>query len=191
MNYNTAIGLKIKELRTSKKFTLKYLSEETNLSIGFLSQLERGMTSVAVDSLAKIAKVLDVNVLDFFDYPDENNNKSCITRSYDRKYTAIDSEIIQYTLNKDTFAYDMLPRIQDIMPHKYSEPEEIELYSHEGEEFIYVLEGILTLNVDNTITDLYPGDCAHIKSTAPHNWSNNTSKIVKILTVNTPNPFKK
>lgn len=31
MNYNTSIGLKIKELRTEKKFTLKYLSEETNL----------------------------------------------------------------------------------------------------------------------------------------------------------------
>ena len=56
MNYNTTIGLKIKELRNSKKFTLKYLSEETNLSIGFLSQLERGMTSVAIDTLAKIAK---------------------------------------------------------------------------------------------------------------------------------------
>lgn len=65
MNYNTSIGLKIKELRNAKKFTLKYLSEETNLSIGFLSQLERGMTSVAVDSLAKIARVLEVNVLDF------------------------------------------------------------------------------------------------------------------------------
>lgn len=190
MNYNTSIGLKIKELRTEKKFTLKYLSEETNLSIGFLSQLERGMTSVAVDSLAKIAKVLDANVLDFFDYPDESN-KSCITRSYDRKYTVIDSEIIQYTLNKDTFAYDMLPRIHEVMPHKYSEPEEIELYSHEGEEFIYVLEGILTLNIDNLITDLYPGDSAHIKSESPHNWSNNTSKSVKILTVNTPNPLKK
>lgn len=190
MNYNTTIGLKIKELRTMKKFTLKYLSEQTNLSIGFLSQLERGMTSVAVDSLAKIAKVLEVNLLDFFDYLDEGN-KSCITKSYDRNYTATNSEIIQYTLNKDTFNYDMLPRIQEIMPHKYKEPEDIELYSHEGEEFIYVLEGILTLNLDNTITDLYPGDCAHIKSTSQHNWSNNTSKIVKILTVNTPNPFKK
>lgn len=190
MNYNTTIGLKIKELRNSKKYTLKYLSEETNLSIGFLSQLERGLTSVAVDSLAKIAKVLDINVLDFFDYPNDSNH-SCITRSYDKKYTVIDSEIIQYTLNKDTFTYDMLPRMQDIMPHKCNSSEEIELYSHEGEEFIYVIEGILTLNVDNTITDLYPGDCAHIKSTAPHNWSNNTSKVVKILTVNTPNPLKK
>ena len=36
MNYNASIGLKIKELRNAKKFTLKYLSEETNLSIGFL-----------------------------------------------------------------------------------------------------------------------------------------------------------
>ena len=44
------IGKKIKKLRTNKKLTLKELSERTNLSIGFLSQLERGLTTVAIDS---------------------------------------------------------------------------------------------------------------------------------------------
>lgn len=189
MNYNTAIGLKIKELRNQKKFTLKYLSEQTNLSTGFLSQLERGMTSVAIDSLAKIAKVLEVDVLDFFDVTSDSGTTS-IVRSYERKYTSINPEIIQYNLNKNALAYDMLPRIQEVMPHKDENQENIELYSHEGEEFIYVLEGILTLNVDNIQTDLYPGDSAHIKSMSSHNWKNNTSKVVKILTVNTPNPFK-
>ena len=189
MNYNTTIGLKIKELRTQKKFTLKYLSEQTNLSTGFLSQLERGMTSIAIDSLAKISKVLDVDVLDFFNVTNESETISVI-KSYEKKYTSINQEIIQYNLNKNPLSYEMLPRIQEIMPHKDDNYENIELYSHDGEEFIYVLEGILTLYVDNTQTDLYPGDSAHIKSISPHNWKNCTSKVVKILTVNTPNPFK-
>ncbi len=60
------IGKKIKKLRTNKKLTLKELSERTNLSIGFLSQLERGLTTVAIDSLTKIAKELDVNLTYFF-----------------------------------------------------------------------------------------------------------------------------
>ncbi len=63
------IGKKIKKLRTNKKLTLKELSEKTNLSIGFLSQLERGLTTVAIDSLTKIAKELDVSLTYFFQAP--------------------------------------------------------------------------------------------------------------------------
>ena len=66
MDTNAIIGLRIKNLRTEKKYTLKYLSENTGLSIGFLSQLERGMTSIAIDSLDKISKVLDVELSSFF-----------------------------------------------------------------------------------------------------------------------------
>ena len=58
MDTNAIIGLRIKNLRTEKKYTLKYLSENTGLSIGFLSQLERGMTSIAIDSLDKISNFL-------------------------------------------------------------------------------------------------------------------------------------
>ena len=49
MDTNAVIGLRIKNLRNEKKYTLKYVSENTGLSIGFLSQLERGMTSIAID----------------------------------------------------------------------------------------------------------------------------------------------
>ena len=62
MDTNTIIGLRIKALRTEKKYTLKYLSEQTGLSIGFLSQFERGLTSIAIDSLEKIAQVLEVEL---------------------------------------------------------------------------------------------------------------------------------
>lgn len=56
------IRYKIKELRNTKNMTLKKLSEENGLSVVFLSQLERGLTSIAVDSLENIAKILGVNL---------------------------------------------------------------------------------------------------------------------------------
>ena len=62
MDTNAIIGLRIKSLRNEKKYTLKYVSENTGLSIGFLSQLERGMTSIAIDSLDKIATLLGVEL---------------------------------------------------------------------------------------------------------------------------------
>ena len=66
MNHNITIGSKIKTLRIRKKYTLKQLSAESGLSTGFLSQLERGVSSIAIDSLAKIAEILGVSLSSFF-----------------------------------------------------------------------------------------------------------------------------
>lgn len=66
MNRNSInVGKKIKTYRKAKKYTLKNLAEKTGLSIGFLSQLERGMTTIAIDSLFNLANVLDVDIMDF------------------------------------------------------------------------------------------------------------------------------
>ena len=63
MSATTDIGSKIKKYRKEKKYTLKNLSEQTGLSIGFLSQLERGITTIAIDSLANVADVLGVEMI--------------------------------------------------------------------------------------------------------------------------------
>ena len=84
MNRNSInVGKKIKTYRKAKKYTLKNLAEKTGLSIGFLSQLERGMTTIAIDSLFNLANVLDVDIMDFFDAAP----KSCddpVVHSYSR-----------------------------------------------------------------------------------------------------------
>ena len=61
---------------------------------------------------------------------------------------------------------------------------ELETFSHDGEEFIYVLEGILTLVLDDETHALYPGDSAYYRSGIKHNWANHTSKTVKFLALN-------
>lgn len=182
------IGSKIKELRTSKKLTLKDLSIETGLSIGFLSQLERGLTTIAIDSLEKVSVVLGVDLSYFFSIPKEN--KGSILKSYEKEiFQIVDSKIITYHLSNDIENKQMLPRIFEILPGPSGE--NITSYQHQGEEFVYVLEGILTLILDNNRTELYPGDSAHYDSKVVHNWGNCTNKITRILTVNTPNAFNR
>lgn len=187
METNTAIGLRIKNLRNEKKYTLKYLSEHTGLSIGFLSQLERGMSSIAIDSLNKIANVLDVELLTFFDGA-INENDAHIVRRYEQKSTVVNPEIIQYALTNNMARFSLLPRLVEVMPTHLDESN-LELYTHEGEEFLYILEGILTLHIDTDIYNLYPGDSAHIPSNIPHNWKNGANHVTRFLTVHTPNPF--
>lgn len=182
------VGKKIKELRSNKNLTLKDLSAATNLSIGFLSQLERGLTTIAIDSLSNIAKALEVNLSYFIE--SKKNNKKIVIRSYEKEVFQIDNnQFIHYHLTNDVENKNLLPRLIEILPNKTEE--DITSYPHEGEEFVYVLEGILTLIIDGDEYELFPGDSAHYNSNIGHNWTNCTSRTVKILTVNTPNIFNK
>lgn len=178
------IGSKIKEARTKKGITLKELSRQCGLSTGFLSQLERGMTSVAVDSLEKIAEILNMPIAEFFELP--KNKNDFVLRSYDLKImNKQDGEYVAYLLSGDIRNKSFLPKLVVVLPNKADT--ETALYSHDGEEFIYVLEGVLTVYIENQSYELYPGDSAHFSSGIEHNWYNRTNKTAKILTVNTPN----
>ena len=66
MSTSTAIGAKVKILRIGKEMTIKQLSEACGLSVGFLSQFERGISSIAIDSLETIANVLGVPLSELF-----------------------------------------------------------------------------------------------------------------------------
>lgn len=178
------IGIKINALRNSKNFTLKDLSEKTNLSVSFLSQAERGLTSIAIVSLKKIAQALDTDVTYFFDPP--KNNRNVIVRSYEQEvFRMEDSEFIYFNLGSEHQNKSFDPMLVTLLPSKNS-LEEIIPYSHEGEEFIYVLEGVCTILLEDKSYELYPGDSAHFPSTLKHNWANVTNKLVKILAVNSP-----
>lgn len=174
------IGKKIKDLRVKTGMTLKDLSDKTELSTGYLSQLERGLTTVSVDSLTKLAEVFEVQLSHFFNM--QTVSETAVLRSYERTILSLESGgFIQYQISSDLQNKVMIPRIIDLLPQ--SVIEEVAGFQHHGEEFIYVLEGILTLSLDDKIFELYPGDTAHFKSEQVHNWYNRTNKVVRILTM--------
>nr|WP_294463724.1 XRE family transcriptional regulator [uncultured Sellimonas sp.] len=191
MNQNASIGEKIKALRTSQNLTLKQLSEKTNLSTGFLSQMERGMSSIAIDTLEKIAGVLGVSLSSFFsDDSPVNDISDPVMHSFALPATQVGPQIIQHILSHDVSSFDFLPRIFTLLPLANTEEETLEMYTHSGEEFIYILEGIATIQVESSQYTLYPGDSIQIHSNESHNWMNHTNKVVRLLTVNVPNPFR-
>ena len=186
MDHNVTIGAKVKAFRTAKKYTLKQLSEESGLSIGFLSQLERGLSSIAIDSLAKLATILGVSLSSFFD-SSADQEKSPVSRSFAMHCSQINPQIVQYLVNGNAQGFACLPRIFHLMPSATTSSEnQLEMNQHDGEEFIYVLEGILTVYLDGSEYCLNPGDSIQIHSQTPHDWVNNTNRVVKILTVHTP-----
>lgn len=183
---NKAIGEKVKHLRQTKNMTLKDLSEQTGLSTGFLSQLERGMTSIAVDSLSQLANVLETDLHAFF--PRIDSGENAILRYQERKLFQIENQkFMHYHLSNAIKGKHMLPRLVEILPGETDDT--IDVYGHQGEEFVYVLEGCLTLFLGNEKHVLHPRDSAHYTSNEPHNWANYTNQVVKLLVVASPNPF--
>lgn len=135
-----------------------------------------------------ISKVLDVELSSFFNMSDTANDLH-IVRRYEQKSTIVNPEIVEYSLTNNITDFDLLPRLVELMPALQKE-DELELYTHGGEEFIYILEGILTLQIGSDIYNLYPGDSAHIHSNISHNWKNDSNAVTRFLTVHTPNPFQ-
>ncbi len=189
-NIGDNIGEKIKELRIKKGMTLRNLGEAVDLSAGFLSQLERGLTTISVDVLQRISVELGVEFTYFFHEVKIKNKKNVVMRGYEKEvYELVNSQFVYYHLSNNLTNKHMLPRMIDIFPNE--KQERLKGYSHEGEEFIYVLEGILTLVLSDREEILYPGDSAHYSSQSLHNWGNNTSKKTRIIAIGTPNSYKK
>jgi transcriptional regulator with XRE-family HTH domain len=177
------IGEKINLLRIAKGLTLKELSEKTNLSVSFLSQAENGLTSIAIMSLRKIAEALEKDLTFFFDTP--KSHRDMIVRSHEQEIIRIDeSKFIHFNLGSEITNKRFDPILVNILPSKSKE--EIIPYAHDGEEFIYILEGICTVFINDRTYELYPGDSTHFPSTIPHTWGNLTNKVVKILAINSP-----
>lgn len=189
MNQSAMIGAHMRSLRIAKKYTLKQLSDESGLSVGFLSQLERGMSSIAIDTLIHLCEILDTNPSSFFNLV-QTPELEPVVHGYDLRADPISPQIIQYVLSNSAADFDILPRLFLLMPQEEMSREEIEMYGHEGEEFAYVLEGIVTVYLDGRRHTLYPGDSIQIHSNLRHNWVNLTSKPAKLLSINYPNPFR-
>jgi uncharacterized cupin superfamily protein len=90
-------------------------------------------------------------------------------------------------LNNNDPQWILDPKLIILLPGQ--KRDEVEQFSHIGEEFVYVLEGILSFLLNNQEYELYPGDSFIGPCCLPHNFVNFTNNIVKVLYVLTPPLF--
>jgi len=178
------VGARIKQRRMDKNLTLKDLGEKTNLSVSYLSLIERGKASINLTILYSIAKALDTPPSFFIQEGD--NGCTHIIHSYEQRVCQVGTRHIYYELSGKIDREDTVfqPLLVVLLPGESRE--NFDTYAHEGEEFGYVLEGRLSFFVDGVEYELYPGDSLHISSTHMHNWANFTNNNVKLIYVTTP-----
>lgn len=172
------LGVKMRELRKQKKITLKEVSEKTGLSISFLSQLENSKTSATLESLKKISEALGVNPSYFFSQKD-HHSRSIITRSEENSSSLKRSKFIYSDLTGNMENPLFLPNLIILNPGDNRGNN----FTHKGQEFLYVLEGSLTLLLNEEEHILFPNDSIFINATSPHYWLNKTNKPVKFLCI--------
>lgn len=172
------LGASIKNLRLSKRMTLSDVAKKSGLSISFISQVERSKSSVTMTSLRKISEALDVNVSCFFQT--DTSASASITRKDSRQELNYQDMSFSFTNLVGNIQNPIFePIIATLLPGETQKKP----YSHKGQEFLYVLEGVLTVILDDQEHLLYPGDSLHIESTQPHTWFNASSETVKLLIV--------
>ena len=176
------IGERLRLRRKELKLSMKEVAVSSGLSIGFISQVERGLTSPSLTSLTAIANFLRSDVTNFLSQP---KSKSSITRNEERDVYTINKNGLQYERLSVSFPGHTLNSviIHEMPGHK------TESISHEGEEFFFILEGAITIYIDGVVNILEAGDSLHFDSSRSHSAWNHTNKVTSVLHVCTMNVF--
>ncbi len=179
------LGSMIRELRKRRRLTLTDLATTTGLSVGHLSQVERGISTPTIRQLHKIAGVMGVTIGWFFDGGEGSGDADdgIVVRSGRRKRIAmggigIVDELLVPNLNG---ALELLSCTLD--PGSSSGPEP---YTHDGEEAGVVLSGMMELIVDDRTYLLGTGDSFGFKSTRPHRYRNCGTVPLTVIWAITP-----
>lgn len=176
------VGERLRDRRKELGLTLKEVADGAGLSVGFISQLERGLAAPSLSSLAGISKVLGIHMSRFLAVPPGDQ---ALTRKAQRAVYAVDAGALSYERLSAVFPGSMLNSVLIHEPPGHrSEP-----IRHEGEELFFVLDGSLTVEVDGKRTILSAGDSIHFASTRKHSTWNHTTSPTTILHVCTMDVF--
>lgn len=174
-------GGKIKRLRVANSLTLEELANRCELTKGFLSQVERNLTSPSISTLEDILEALGTNLREFFD---ERDDEQVVFSTKDYFINEQDLYTISYIV-PNAQKNDMEPIYVELQ--KGAKTGEIE--PHEGEEFGYVLAGKVQLHYGDQVYSLKKGQTFYIKGDKNHFLTNEDQTVAKVIWVSTPPSF--
>lgn len=155
------LGQKIRKRRRAIDKTLQQVAEEVGLSIGFLSQIERGVSTPSLSSLCNIAEALGTTIEMFVQPP---RRSGVVTRQGERE---------TFSLGDANRVYELMGRgfpgakLNSCLVHR--PPGHVsEVMQNSGEEFVFILEGSVLYEVEGERHVLNKGDSIHFRSDHPH-----------------------
>ena len=186
MSDKNRLGIKVKTMRETRNLSLEDLAERANLKIDGISKIENGELIPGLTPLLKIARALGVRLGTFLD--DQQDIGPVITRKDEKKgitrFSDKDnpdhSDLDFYSLALNKSGRHMEPFMIDIFP---SSEENFKLSSHEGEEFIFVMNGEIEIIYGKDTYILREGESIYYDSIVKHHVHSHGTGSARILAV--------
>lgn len=173
------LGARIRELRTARRLTLVQLATATGLSHPFLSQLERGLAQPSLGSLRRIALALETSPIELIaasdgaaDDPGVIEVRRAGQGALPDGFASGDARMLAHSAR----AFHPMEIEADV-----TEPGEP--FTHAEEEFVYVVEGRLRVELDDATYDLGPGDSLYYPGGVAHRWWSGDGCRYRLLVV--------
>ena len=174
------IGQKVRELRIAKNLTQEELADRSELSKGFISQLERDLTSPSIATLVDILQCLGTNLNEFFSDDEEEQVVFGDEDYFEKKDTDLKNTIEWIIPNAQR---NMMEPIRlTLAPGGATYPD----LPHEGEEFGYVLQGSVKIHVGNKVYKAKKGESFYFTPHAKHYIEASSSSGARLIWVSTP-----
>jgi transcriptional regulator with XRE-family HTH domain len=175
----TVIGNRIRLLRQARKMTLQDLADATKLSPSMLSLVERGRAAPSIQSLVVLCSALNVTMSDLL-ATEPVDDEQVVVRTSDRPFVKIGRDVIRRVLREDR-SRGLSVAVNEYEPNTGSS---LTRGAHSGFEYGYVLEGALTVELENVSYQLKAGDLIAFPSKRPHRFWNNGKKRARTLWLN-------
>jgi len=178
-------GRPLRRLRASRGLSLREASTRSGLSVSFLSALERGVSGASIATLQRLTSAYGTTMLELFGTAGSAGGERLV-RAGARRTLDVDGgavRIEQLARN----SRQLEPQLFVLAPGASSDG----AYAHDGEEFLYLLTGAVTVWVGDG--ERYrldrAGDALTFPSNLPHRWRNDASGETRLLWINTPPTF--
>ncbi len=174
-----AFGERIKNLRLASRLTQEELADRANLTKGFISQVERDLTSISLENLGLILSALDTSLGEFFA---EEEEKPVVFHKADRR----------------AIEWGGVKRLEVLVPggtNRTMDPTVVHLdpaetfgceAPHDGEEMGLVLSGAVRLRVGKKLWLLRSGDCFYYRANRMHGFRNEGTHEAQVLWIAAP-----
>ena len=163
------VGKRIRQVREKKGLSLEDIFKRTDIDVTLLSRIEEGEVTPPLGTIIKPAKALEMK-MGFFISGKEDQAYTIVRREDRKAVSRYDAKRVKH------YGYEY----RSLAPHKQNrhmdpflvtlEPSETEeeRSAHDGQEFIFVLQGVMEVRLVEEIHVLLPGDAIYYDSTVPH-----------------------
>lgn len=166
---NINVGKKIEYYRKKKNLTLNDLSEKSGLSIGYLSNLENGKSSLTLDKIQIICEILDISLMKLLE---EGSFSGTVIKNDKREIIYEENKQIKYEYIK--FGHYLLNGLLiTIQPDTYFE----RTWEHSYDEIGFVIEGEVILVLEDEEYYLEKGDSFYVRKNTQHSLKNQSDEI--------------